>query len=64
MKVYLEQRRETMEISDCNSGTALLLKLKMNVEEVILTKNGEVILPHEPLCDSDEVHVLAVVSGG
>jgi sulfur carrier protein ThiS len=42
----------------------LLLELKINPEEVLVVKNGEIITLEEQLEDSDTVEILSVVSGG
>lgn len=64
MKVSIEKDRTTHDIKHCPTGDALLKKLALCAEEVILTKNGEIILPSEELKETDEVHILSVISGG
>jgi sulfur carrier protein ThiS len=64
MKVTIERDRSTHDIKQCKTGTDLLRELSLCAEEVILTKNGEIIMPEEPLSEKDDVHILSVISGG
>lgn len=64
MRVTIERDKSTHEIKDCHTGQALLKRLSLCAQEVILTKNGEIVMADEELCDTDEVHILSVISGG
>jgi sulfur carrier protein ThiS len=64
MKVSIERDESVHQIADCATGTALLKKLSLCAQEVILTKNGEIIMPEESLSENDEIRVLSVISGG
>ena len=64
MKVYIEHKDEKIELKFTGTVKELLGKLKINPEEVLSTRNGELLLEDENLSDDDEIKLLSVVSGG
>jgi thiamine biosynthesis protein ThiS len=64
MKVYIERKKESKEITFSGKGSELLKKLKINPQTVLLAKNGEIVTEDETLTDKDTVKILSVVSGG
>ncbi len=63
MKVFIERTKRTV---DANPGLVIdvLKELDLSPDDVLVTKNGELVTEDEPLGDSDDVKVLSVVSGG
>ena len=66
MKVFLERSNEniTISIDGKKSLKEVLFDLKISIESVILIKNNEICLEDEFVCDSDNIKILSVVSGG
>jgi len=65
MKVFIEKENKLLELDEKQiSGDQLLKKLKINPSEVLIIRNGEVILSEENLNNSDEIKILSVISGG
>ena len=64
MKVFIEPDNETKEIEFGGTVSQLLKKLKINPETVIVARNNELVPEEEELKDSDEIKLLAVISGG
>ena len=64
MKVFIEPDNETKEIEFSGTVSQLLKKLNINPETVIAAKNDELVPEDVELKDSDEVKLLAVISGG
>ena len=50
----------------CSARTVeeLLSQLNQNAQDVIVVRNGEVVLEKEPLAHGDEIKLLSVISGG
>lgn len=63
MKVFIEKTNETKEI-EAKTVKELLLKLKINLTTVIVTKNNELVTEDQNLSSKDEVKILSVISGG
>ena len=64
MKIFLETTNENKEMDYEGVIEKLLLKLKLNPEEVIVVKNGELTTVEDEVNNNDELKVLSVVSGG
>ena len=64
MKVYVQKTGKTYRMKFSGTVLALLYKLKLNPETVIVTKNSALVTESEKLSDSDVIEVLQVVSGG
>jgi len=64
MKLYIQKTGKSSEIKYSGSVDALLKKLKVNPETVIVTKNGKLVAEDETVSDSDDIEILQVVSGG
>ncbi|MFC1648341.1 MoaD/ThiS family protein [Nanoarchaeota archaeon] len=64
MKVFVERKGKKLNVDFEGTGVELLKRLKVNSEEVILVRNGEVVTTDAELENSDKVDVLSVVSGG
>ncbi len=64
MKVYIQKTGQRKEIRHQGSVLALLYKLKLNPETVIVSRNSELVSEDYVLADTDDVEILQVVSGG
>ncbi|MBW2983007.1 MoaD/ThiS family protein [Candidatus Woesearchaeota archaeon] len=63
MKVYVERVKEWRE-SDASSVKALLDEVGVDVESVLVVRNGSLVAGDASLQPEDEVRVLSVISGG
>jgi thiamine biosynthesis protein ThiS len=64
MKLFIEKDNKTKEIKFSGKVKDLLEKLDIISEDVIVSCNNEIVLLNDELKDSDNVSILAVVSGG
>jgi sulfur carrier protein ThiS len=64
MDVFIERKQEKLAIKFEGKASALLERIGINPEEVIVVRNGELVTLSEELSEGDEVKVLSVVSGG
>lgn len=64
MKVFIEKERKQKTVSFSGNVKGLLVKLRVNPENVIVVKNGEIVQEDEILEDNDEIKLLSVISGG
>lgn len=64
MKIFDERKNQEITIKFTGKAGALLLKLKINPEEVLIVKNDELVTIDENLQDSDNIQLLSVISGG
>ena len=65
MKIYVESRDFKKNLSfDGKTVRQLMKALKLNSENFVLSKNGEIVLEDEVLKDGDKVKLFPVISGG
>ena len=64
MKVLLRNPRREVEMQGPLSVHAMLNKLGVNRESVLVLRNGTLVPGDEQLADLDEVEVRPVISGG
>lgn len=64
MDVFIERTKEKKEIKFNGTAKVLLDNLKINSEEVLVTKNNKIITLDIELEDSDKIKILSVISGG
>jgi sulfur carrier protein len=43
---------------------SLLKELNINIETVLVVKNGEIVLSDEKYSDKDDIRIIKVISGG
>jgi sulfur carrier protein ThiS len=65
-EIYLEKENKTIqkELEKPIKLRKLLKELNISIESVILTKNDEITLEDEDVCNTDKIKILTVVSGG
>lgn len=64
MKVFIEKDNKKIEIKFKGDAKALLLKLNINPENVLIVKNNEIVQEDELISEKDEIKLLSVISGG
>ena len=64
MQVTLRNPRRTVEIGGPVRVSALLAKLDINRESVLVIRNDTLVAGDEVLADSDEIEIRPVISGG
>jgi len=64
MRVLLRNPRRELDVSGPVSVTALLARLELNRESVLVIR-GDTLIPRDAvLADEDEVEIRPVISGG
>lgn len=64
MRVHIDREHKTQELSFSGKAKHLLSQLNINVETVVITRNGTLITEEDMLKDTDDVKIISVVSGG
>ena len=64
MEVLIEKTGKKTKIRFKGKVCALLSKLKINPETVIVVRNGELITEEVELLDKDRIKIMSVISGG
>lgn len=64
MRVYIERERRKLNMRFSGSVEALLKKLRISPETVIVVRNSEIVTEDTKLCRDDDVRILSVISGG
>ncbi len=64
MEVELRNPSRTMELQGPMAVTALLARLSLNRESVLVIRDGTLVPGDAMLADSDRVEIRAVISGG
>jgi len=64
MIVYIERTKMTEEFEFKGTAKELLLKLDINIQEVLVVRNKELVNEDTILKGSDEIKILSVISGG
>ena len=64
MQVTLRNPRRTVEIGGPVRVSALLAKLDINRESVLVIRNDTLVPGDEVLADTDEIEIRPVISGG
>ena len=64
MKIRIEKPKDDKETFFEGTAKELLEQLEINPEEVLITRNGEIVTLEEELKDDDNIEILSVVSGG
>ena len=64
MRIWLEKDDKNLDRKFSGRGVLLLKELGLYNEEVIISRNGEIVHDDAELSDSDEIKLLSVISGG
>ena len=64
MEVELRNPSRTMELEGPMAVTALLARLSLNRESVLVIRDGTLVPGDAMLADSDRVEMRSVISGG
>ena len=64
MQVELRNPSRTMELEGPMAVTALLARLSLNRESVLVIRDGTLVPGDAMLADSDRVEIRSVISGG
>lgn len=64
MKIFIEKTGEKQDIKFNGIASALLKKLKINPEAVLVIRNNTLITEDEKIENTDEIKILSVISGG
>lgn len=64
MKVHLRNPSRTLEVAGPVSIVALLQRLELNRESVLVIRGGTLVPGDAMLDDADEVEIRPVISGG
>jgi len=64
MKVYLRQKKSTIDVEGDCSVLELLRRLGYSQETVLVLRNGGLVTPDIRLSEEDEVEIIPVISGG
>ena len=64
VKISIERTRELIEKDFSGPAKELLALLNINLEEVLIIKNGSLVTEDEELSNDDDIKLLSVVSGG
>lgn len=64
MNVRIERTGETKKLRFSGSVLALLAKLKLNPEAVLVARKGMILTAEDKVSTGDDITVLSVISGG
>ncbi len=64
MHVFIERTGEQKAVEFTGTIAALLKKLGVNPETVIVSRNGELLVQEDSLDNADQIKIHSVVSGG
>ncbi len=64
MKIFIEREKKIQETSFNGKVKALLKKLVLNPEIVLVTRQGKLLTEEDTVKDTDEIKILSVISGG
>ena len=64
MKVIIERTKEEKELDFKGTAEDLLSELEINMEEVIVARNGTLVTLETEIGSDDEIKILSVISGG
>ena len=64
MEIYIERTDEKRILKFDGKVSALLERLKINPETVVVVKNNKVVTEEENLKNNDNIEILSVISGG
>ncbi|MBR9677617.1 MoaD/ThiS family protein [Candidatus Woesearchaeota archaeon] len=64
MKVYIELEEKDIQTKYSGTVLGLLKKLKINPQTVIVARGSELLTEADTVKNTDNIRILAVISGG
>lgn len=64
MKVFIERSKKSVDVMFKGKVVALLNKLEINAETVLVTRNNVLLTEEDMVKETDEIRILSVISGG
>ena len=64
MNIFIERTSEKKKIRFTGVARALVEKLGLNPEAVLISRNGALLTLDDSVVDTDSLEILSVVSGG
>lgn len=66
VKIFFDRinKEQIIEIERNTTIRKLLKKLNINPVEVVVVKNGRIVIESEKINDGDEIKIISTVSGG
>ena len=64
MDVFIERKKQTINLKFTGTVNQLLKKINQNPESVLVVVNNELVTNDYKLKNSDSVKILSVISGG
>ncbi|RMF05907.1 hypothetical protein D6764_03630 [Candidatus Woesearchaeota archaeon] len=64
MRVFIERQSKWLDLDFSGPAIDLVKKLNLNIEEVIISRNNEIVTEDTVLSNGDTVKLLSVLSGG
>ena len=64
MEVFIEKTGKKIKLVFDGKAKALLSKLKVNPETVLIIKNNSLVTEEDIVCNKDKLKLISVISGG
>ncbi|MFQ5574075.1 MAG: MoaD/ThiS family protein [Terriglobia bacterium] len=64
MRVMIIQAGKEVDLQGCSDVQAVLAKLAINPETVLVLRDGKLITKDERIAETDRIEILPVISGG
>ena len=64
MEVFVQKNGQTLQVQHEGTAAALLERLGVNPEVVLIVRDGELITADEPVDGCKRLELLSVISGG
>jgi sulfur carrier protein ThiS len=64
MKIFIEREKKSRDMKFNGKAKQLLDALGIVSEDVIISRNDEIVTLDDKLNDKDDIKILAVISGG
>lgn len=64
MQIFIQKTGKTLDVEHAGSAAALLEKIGISPEVVLIVKDGALITEADPVDDAKRIELLSVISGG
>lgn len=64
MNIFIERSNTLKTVQFSGKVKALIKKLELNTETILITRNKELVTEEDILKNTDEIKILSVISGG